>query len=57
MEDCIKCPFGYTSKPGAESEHECVRASQVCPVGQIALPDAVSEDQCGCLPGFGGKCC
>jgi hypothetical protein len=54
MEDCIPCPFGQTSRAGAERRHECVPESQTCPIGQIAPPDAVSAEQCGCLPGYGG---
>lgn len=56
MEDCRPCPFGQTSAPGAISLDRCVPAAQACPVGQIAPPDAVSPAECGCLPGFGGRC-
>lgn len=49
------CPFGQTSRAGAESAKECVPESQKCPIGQIAPPDAVSPEQCGCLPGYGGE--
>lgn len=54
MEDCKPCAFGRTSKAGAASAEECVEAAQACPVGQIAVGDAVSEQQCACLPGYGG---
>lgn len=53
-EDCIPCPFGYTSAPGTTSWEGCVPASQECPVGQLAPLGAVSKEECGCLPGHGG---
>ena len=55
LEGCKSCPFGYTSRPGADTIHECEAVSQACPVGQVAPPGAVSAEQCGCLPGFGGE--
>jgi hypothetical protein len=54
MEDCKPCPFGHTSRPGADAPEECQRIAQPCPIGQIAPPFAVSADQCACMPGFGG---
>lgn len=54
MDDCRPCPFGYTSRAGAESPHECVPESQPCPIGQIAPPGAVSAEVCACIPGYGG---
>lgn len=54
MEDCKPCPFGHTSRAGADSAEECQKITQPCPVGQIAPPDAVSAQQCGCMPGYGG---
>lgn len=55
MEDCVPCPFGYTSAPGTTSWKGCVPAAQECPVGQLAPLGAVSKDECGCLPGHGGE--
>jgi hypothetical protein len=54
MEDCQPCPFGTSSKAGAESSFDCVPVAQKCPPGQIAAPGAESREQCGCLPGYGG---
>lgn len=54
MEDCVPCPFGYTSAPGTTSWKGCVPAAQECPVGQLAPLGAVSRQECGCLPGHGG---
>jgi hypothetical protein len=54
MEDCQPCPFGTSSKAGAETTFDCVPVAQKCPPGQIAAPDAESREQCGCLPGYGG---
>jgi hypothetical protein len=56
MEDCKPCAFGHTSSAGAVSQYDCVPTIRSCPPGQGAPPDAVSEDQCGCLPGYGGGC-
>lgn len=55
LEDCVPCPFGYTSAPGTTSWKGCVPAAQECPVGQLAPLGAVSKEECGCLPGHGGK--
>jgi hypothetical protein len=54
MEDCKPCPFGYTSRAGAENATECVRVAQQCAPGQIAPPGAESPEQCACLAGYGG---
>lgn len=53
MEVCKACPWGQTSKAGAESVFDCVPAAHTCPPGQVAPPDAVSAEQCACLPGYG----
>ena len=54
LEECLPCPFGYTSAPGAKGIESCVKVAMKCPAGQIAPSDAVSPDECACLPGYGG---
>ena len=56
IDKCKPCPFGYSSKPGAESIAECEKVYLSCPANQIAPPGAISAEACACLPGFGGEC-